>query len=63
MMMMMMMMMMKRCLTSTGRDPEGPTEVCLNIMYSYWQCSTHSIYIEWNLEFDIYTEVMSIWRN
>ncbi|XP_059215854.1 uncharacterized protein LOC131993817 [Centropristis striata] len=27
---------------ATGRDPEGPTEVCLNIMYSYWQCSTHS---------------------
>ncbi|KAK0155341.1 hypothetical protein N1851_002298 [Merluccius polli] len=27
---------------ATGRDPEGPTEVCPNIMYSYWQCSTHS---------------------
>ena len=27
---------------ATGRDPKGPTEVCPNIMYSYWQCSTHS---------------------
>ncbi|KAG7471672.1 hypothetical protein JOB18_013859 [Solea senegalensis] len=48
---------------ATGRDPEGPTEVCLNIMYSYWHCSTHSYlftFSERNLEFDMYTEVMSI---
>ncbi|XP_029366190.1 tachykinin receptor 1a isoform X2 [Echeneis naucrates] len=27
---------------ATGRDAERLSEVCLNIMHSYWQCSTHS---------------------
>lgn len=45
---------------ATEWDPERPREVCLNIMYSYWQFSTHSHSspLGWILDFVMYTEVM-----